>query len=58
MSKWKHPYVIVCKPNGFQLAALSCRTVHEPRYYRPIDTYSTLEKALKAKRKAYERSQK
>lgn len=55
MSKWKHPYVIVCNPNGFQLVALSYST---PRYYRPVDTYSTLDKALKAKRKAYERLQK
>ena len=58
MSKWKHPYIIRIgsdKKQPFQLMALAARTRHEPHYYRFVESYYTIEKALKAKRKAYAR---
>lgn len=61
MSKWKHPYVIKVSPGPsprFELLALCYRNRHEPHYYRLVDAYPTIKKALKVKRKAYERLQK
>jgi hypothetical protein len=61
MSKWKHPYVIkvVDGPRPYELHALCFgEHKHEPRHYRIVDSYPTLEKALKAKRKAYARLEK
>jgi hypothetical protein len=66
MSKWKHPYVIKVCPGPrpeFHLMALvygnpnpsekEPLTLHH--YYRKVESYPSLEKALEAKRKAYDR---
>ena len=61
MSKWKHPYIIkvVDGPRPYELQALSLgEHIHEPRYYRPVESYKTLEQAMIAKRKAYARLEK
>ena len=61
MSKWKHPDVIkvVDGPRPYVLQALSLGArQHEPRYYRPVESYKTLEQAMIAKRKAYARLEK
>lgn len=57
MSKWKHPYVIkaVSEPRQYELHALVYgKHKHDPRHYR-FDSYPTIEKAMAAKRKAYDR---
>ena len=56
MSKWKHPYVIKVCPGPRPEFHLMALTLHN--YYRKVESYPSLDKALKAKRKAYERSQK
>lgn len=61
MSKWKHLYIIkvVDGQRPYELHALSFgERKHEPRYYRPVESYKTLEKAMIAKRKAYARLEK
>lgn len=58
MSKWKHPYVIkaVSGPRPYELHALVfAEHKHDPRHYRFVDSYPTIEKAMAAKRKAYDR---
>ena len=68
MSKWRHPYVIKENPGprpSFHLMALvygpiktySDESIYR-KHYRFVESFSSIEKALKAKRKAYERSQK
>lgn len=69
MSKWRYPYVIkVCqRPRPeYHLMELVHGNLNpsekEPLtlhlYYRKVESYQSLEKALKAKSKAYERIQK
>lgn len=60
MAKWKNPYVIRVEagPRPYKLCLLVSIKRHEPKEYRQFDEFSTMEKALKAKHKAYERSQK
>lgn len=56
MSKWKHPYVIkFCPGPRPEFHLMKYGYLH---CYRKVESYTSLEKALKAKRKAYERSQK
>lgn len=58
MSKWKHPYVIkvVPGPRPYELHALVyAEHKHDQRHYRFVDPYTTIEKAMAAKRKAYDR---
>lgn len=69
MAKWKNPYVIRVRHGKnrtyFELMALTYGPVRVGltekdiiyrKHYEFMDIYPTLEKALKAKRKAYERS--